>query len=343
MTFWDLQMAQGVTKSAIATGFMTTAEYGARPQAASGQAFVDQLYAGFLGRAPDASGKGFWTSAPNQTLSRGALAALFDDSAESKTANAFATSKILARNDAETLVHDLYETVLGREAELTGLGFWVNDLTIHTQAQVTQLIAGQTEGPGAPCRPNRRAIRCRPVPERLRPRAHQRRTEQHLGAASIRPDPVPACCCRSPATRRPKRIGLATTWASRPRSAASPTSRRKRASRSVNSFPQQTRTAPASSTALVSGPAGASVDPSTGLFAAPAATAPQTSTVTVAATDPTGLAARSSFSIAVLATPPVLTATGPGSAIEGADTYVTLSSQAAAPGAVVTGWSVNWG
>jgi len=79
------------------------------------EAFVTRLYNGLLGRAPDANGLSSWTAVlPNS--SEAAVAQSFLDSGEYQATN-------LGQDD-NTFVSSLYNSMLGRPADVDGLAAW---------------------------------------------------------------------------------------------------------------------------------------------------------------------------------------------------------------------------
>ena len=344
MAYWDLLMANGASKQTIAADFLNSAEFLARPQASNETAFVTSLYQSFLGRAPDAAGLAYWTSAPVQALGQAWIVAQFDDQPETKIDNAFATSMVFARNADGTMLHDIYETGLGREAELGGLTFWESLVPGDGVAAIAQQIAAQ--------------------PESLADHGNETNAQYvtdlftHATGAAPTTDQLNSDVARlqSGLTRGALLLEIASSAAAQAYLTSDNFGQPPvlNATASVNVTVGQTVThsvvaqdpdRTAVTYSLVNGPAGAVVDPVTGLFTWAGSLTPMQALVTVAATDPTGLVAQQSFTLNVLAAAPTLSATGPGTAIAGTNTYVSLSQTGSpvAPGAVVTSWIVSWG
>jgi len=142
---WDAALTSGSSKSTLATAFLNSNEYLASHGTQSDSQFVTSLYQGVLGRAPDPDGAASWTSLLAQGVSRGDVALGFADSSEAKGHLADATARVYAPNAAGTLAHELYETGLGREVELTGLASFKAAYANLTPAQLAANIAGSSE------------------------------------------------------------------------------------------------------------------------------------------------------------------------------------------------------
>jgi hypothetical protein len=79
---WESDHAHGDSLANIATDFINSAEYTAKFGAPNNAQFVNALYEGALGRAPDPAGSQSWISALNQGTSRGTIAADIAESPE---------------------------------------------------------------------------------------------------------------------------------------------------------------------------------------------------------------------------------------------------------------------
>ena len=150
MTFYDQLLQSGASVATVAADILASPEYVAlhgAPGAMSDTQFVSSLYQGFLGRPPTASDVSFWTASIAQ-VGRAAITGDIANSPEAKSNLAPDTAEVWSRNTGGTLIHELYETGLGREVELGsfGLGFWQNLLqTGTTPLQLAQLILSNPE------------------------------------------------------------------------------------------------------------------------------------------------------------------------------------------------------
>ena len=189
MESWALAMAGGETEAQVAAGFLASAEYVAAPHAAGATGFVQSLYAGFLGRGADAAELAYWTGAPAQALGRAAIVSLFDESAESKARNADATSKVFARSESGTVIHDVYESALGREADVAGLAAWTSMAKDAAARRRGRRDRGLRRGAGRPRRADRRPVRDAAVRAGAGTRAECGRPRLLRGAAAVRLEP----------------------------------------------------------------------------------------------------------------------------------------------------------
>ena len=344
MEFWDLQMAQGGSAAEIAEGFLTSAEYEGRPQPADEMAFITSLYQGFLGRAPDPGGMTYWTSAPVQAMGQAWIVSAFDQTAESKTVNAFATSMVFARSAAGTALHDIYESTLNREVELSGLFFWEGLGATDSMSQIANLIAVQPEtiGDHGGETDSQFVIDLYTRGTGLAPASGQLDTTLTSLESGMSRGDLMLQIATSPAAEAfltSDNFGQPPVLA-----AVSPiivATGQPVSTTLAASDPDRT----AVTYGLVGGPSGATVDPSTGVFSWAGSRTPTQTVVTVDATNAAGLVGHRSFVIDVEAAGPSLLATGPGSAIAGTNTFVSLSQVGtpAMPGDTVTSWIVNWG
>ncbi len=91
LALWSGQLSQGVAVDQVAQGFVGSAEFAATYGTLDANAFVTQLFANVLHRAPDASGLQGWLSALASGSSRAHVMAGFADSNENRIATAGAT------------------------------------------------------------------------------------------------------------------------------------------------------------------------------------------------------------------------------------------------------------
>jgi hypothetical protein len=341
MESWALAMAQGESETQVAAGFLASAEYISLPHAAGSAAFVQSLYGGFLGRAPDAAGLAYWTSAPAQAQGPAAIVASFDDSAESKARNAFATAKVFARSETGTVLHDIYESALGREADPGGLAFYTrlaqsqplavvaDDIAHSAEAQADH--AGQTDGQFVTQLYEQGLGR---VPDAAdlasfvaRLGSGLTRSEFILGLASA-PEAV-AHLTSDDFSQPPSLAQVADITLHEGQTAAV---------QLEAASPDRTALA----WSLVGGPPGASVS-AAGLFTWTAPDVAGDAAATVLASGPTGLFAVQRFSLDTVATPPALSASASAPATAATQTRAALSSVASSAGTAIASWVVDWG
>jgi hypothetical protein len=142
---FDAQLSAGVSKATIATDFLNSAEYVAIHGTQTNAQFVASLYQGLLGRSADQAGAAFWTGQLAQGGSRGSVAVAIVDSNESKAALAPTTAQVYVPNAGGTLTHELFETGLGREVELTALPYYLAQYATQTASQFAAGIASSAE------------------------------------------------------------------------------------------------------------------------------------------------------------------------------------------------------
>jgi hypothetical protein len=106
---------------------------------------VTSLYQGLLGRLPEAAGLASWTGELAQGVSAGNVAIGIADSPEAKAHLASTTAQVFVSNAAGTLVHELYETGLGREVERAVLPSYQAAYRTETPAQIAAGIAASPE------------------------------------------------------------------------------------------------------------------------------------------------------------------------------------------------------
>lgn len=108
LTYWFGQYrptdgSAGRTLNQVSDAFAQSAEFVNRYGALGNEAFVDLVYQNVLGRAPDASGRAYWTGELGRGLSRGGLMVGFSESQEYQQ-----------RTTTETLVTMAYVNLLRR-------------------------------------------------------------------------------------------------------------------------------------------------------------------------------------------------------------------------------------
>ena len=121
--------ADPTTDVEVAAAFLRSPEYAATGKPATVNAdFITALYRGFGGRDPSADELASWLRPGAPALDAATVVSLFAQSPEAKAHDAPFTAKVFARSDAGTLLHDIYQTGLGREVELGGLANWAGQL-----------------------------------------------------------------------------------------------------------------------------------------------------------------------------------------------------------------------
>jgi hypothetical protein len=131
LNFWIASAQDGHPLSALAAGFAGSGEFVARFGAAASDngAYVDRLYQNVLGRAGEAEGRAFWVASLNGGASRADVLVAFSESAENKAGTAsLVQGGLWDRSEEAAEVARLYDTVLGRRPEASGLVFWKDAL-----------------------------------------------------------------------------------------------------------------------------------------------------------------------------------------------------------------------
>ncbi|GAA0572365.1 hypothetical protein GCM10009416_08760 [Craurococcus roseus] len=118
----------GFPKAVLADVFLSSAEYKARVGDQTDAEFVQGLYTAFLGRAGDASERGFWTDALDGGVSRAGVASSIAGSAESGSHLQASTTGVFVADVESIYARSLYNCSLGREADAPGLLHWSNVL-----------------------------------------------------------------------------------------------------------------------------------------------------------------------------------------------------------------------
>ncbi|MDR5900443.1 DUF4214 domain-containing protein [Halomonas vilamensis] len=85
LNYWIEQAAAGLSTAQIANSFIDSREFQERYDASTDEAFLFQLYANVLDRAPDASGQDYWIDKMNQGMSQAEVLNHFAISEENQT------------------------------------------------------------------------------------------------------------------------------------------------------------------------------------------------------------------------------------------------------------------
>lgn len=138
---WVDRIAAGHTLEAVAAFVYGSEEYYARRGSTPG-GFVDRVYTGILGRAPDDDGRRYWVAQLSGGAGRSDVAGGFYASIESRSTR------------VTTLIH----AVLGRPPDREGHDYWAEQVQrLGDVALASFLAASRTRSPPrsdpAPCRP----------------------------------------------------------------------------------------------------------------------------------------------------------------------------------------------
>jgi hypothetical protein len=111
-TYWENQLSSGGSRSGVASGILSSAEYRGD--------LVNSYYVTFLGRASDSGGQAYWVAQLNSGATDQSVLANILGSGEFYT-NSGSTSA--------GFVTALYTKLLGRSPESGGLTYWENQLS----------------------------------------------------------------------------------------------------------------------------------------------------------------------------------------------------------------------
>ena len=144
--FFDGLLSSGVSQAVVASDFLNSAEFIADHRGVSGSALVALDYRGLLGRSAAADGaSSFWTDLLADGVSPGAVTAGIAASSESQSFLAPATSQVFVPSAPGTLIHQLYETGLGREVDPAALQAFQGEAAAVTPAQLAAQIVSSPE------------------------------------------------------------------------------------------------------------------------------------------------------------------------------------------------------
>ena len=143
--FWSQARAHGMSADTMVRAFLASPERVLRMSETNNAAFLETLYQDVLGRSADAAGLAYWTQRLNGGLSREGVVLLFADSPE----NVARTETTSPLTDGEALACRLYQTILGREGETTGIAYWSNllDRGISPTSVAARMMALQEAQP----------------------------------------------------------------------------------------------------------------------------------------------------------------------------------------------------
>lgn len=125
---WAEALESGATLSGVANGFLQSEEYTTRfgPVAAESDAgFVEELYEGVLGRAPDSEGLANWVAALQNGMSRADVALGFALSDENLSSiEEVISAGIFVPNQEASEAARFYHGILDRAPDGPGLQYW---------------------------------------------------------------------------------------------------------------------------------------------------------------------------------------------------------------------------
>jgi hypothetical protein len=116
--------------SDVADVLISSGEFASRFGTLDNTAFVTQIYENMRGAAPSPSEASGWVSLlNNEDMSRGELVVAFAQSAEAMEATqGTVMAGIWDRDEAAVEIARTYDVVFGRDADLGGMSFWVNQV-----------------------------------------------------------------------------------------------------------------------------------------------------------------------------------------------------------------------
>jgi uncharacterized protein (DUF1800 family) len=134
LAYWQSQLAQGVPRGVVLSGFQFSAEFNAfigtqlgAPTARPEGALVIDFYRGYLNRLPDANGLAFWLVQFRAAQCNGTsvLASTADSISSQFLVGAEYAGR--ARSNAD-FVGDMYSSFLRRGGDVSGVQFWTSQL-----------------------------------------------------------------------------------------------------------------------------------------------------------------------------------------------------------------------
>jgi hypothetical protein len=147
LTNWVNALNTGTSLQTVVNGFVASQEFQADYGALDNTAFVTLLYNNVLHRAPDASGLSNWVGYLNSGQDTRAQVVLgFSESQEDIAASAPAVQQGLWVGNADAAeAARLYDAVLGRLPDLSGLTNWTNSLQsgMSLQTAAADFVASQ--------------------------------------------------------------------------------------------------------------------------------------------------------------------------------------------------------
>lgn len=125
---WLGALRNGVSLVDVANGFTQSKEFQDRYANTSNQQFVEEMYRFSLGREGDSQGVQSWTALLNDgTLTRGRVLLEFSESAEHRSQMSWITTQgVWVQDETTVAIARLYDAVLGRLPDQSGLTSWAN-------------------------------------------------------------------------------------------------------------------------------------------------------------------------------------------------------------------------
>ncbi len=147
LSYYDAQLAAGLSEPQVAAEFLTSAEYVAEQGTPTPQQLVTSLYQSMLGRSAtaDPAGDGYWLRLLLQGSSPGAVVAGLADSAEAKAHLASDTAQVYVPSAAAVLAAELYQTGLDRAPDPGSLAAIVTTEAALPPAQLAATITESAE------------------------------------------------------------------------------------------------------------------------------------------------------------------------------------------------------
>jgi hypothetical protein len=135
LAFWTGQIAAGMPREVALASFMFSPEFASYMQGlfgnTSARAEVDvtmDFYRGLLARLPDTAGFNFWVQRFRTAQCQGAAAVV--SQADAISSQFAGSAEYLARNRfVDQYVGDLYNAFLRRGGDLTGVQFWITQIS----------------------------------------------------------------------------------------------------------------------------------------------------------------------------------------------------------------------
>jgi uncharacterized delta-60 repeat protein len=135
LLYWSSQVRAGLTPVGFADAMVQAPEFAARNSSLSHAAFVEFMYASFLGRNADSVGGAYWAQQLSAGLiTRAALVARFAESEES------------VRNSLPAVsTAQLYVASFARPADPAGASFWQSQLALNGSIRVLESFIASAE------------------------------------------------------------------------------------------------------------------------------------------------------------------------------------------------------
>lgn len=133
--YYATQLQNGLSTTQVAQGFISSSEYQSTYGNQSSGDYVQNLYTKLLGRTADSSGLSYWQGQiDSNTLSRAQVAASFVTTPEVQSvqdapgSSSNLSAGVFGADPAAVQVQSDYQTIFGRSADSSGLGYWTQQL-----------------------------------------------------------------------------------------------------------------------------------------------------------------------------------------------------------------------